>query len=111
MRISDWSSDVCSSDLFDQNTRLDQSRKLPIRTFKYDKALGSEFLEPIRVSQGQRHQVFRRELAQSSLSAVGLSKAGAAVKTAPIRHNHRDRKGVVSGTRAYTCRHRWSTNP
>src|SRR3546814_1737824 len=41
MRISDWSSDVCSSDLI-VNVRIDRKRKLPVTSLLYALGMNSE---------------------------------------------------------------------
>src|SRR3546814_19066297 len=90
MRISDWSSDVCSSDLDEQGNRLSAGDRAADRVVPYRRVAA----QARRVAQPQDRQA--RERAKSAL------KAGAA----PFRSEERRvGKECVS-----TCRSRWSAN-
>src|SRR3546814_21054501 len=87
MRISDWSSDVCSSDLIAVEVNLDGSGA-------YDVATGIGFLD---------HMV--EQFAKHSLIAVSLKVSG---DLHVDQHHTRSEERRVGNECVSTCRSRWS---
>src|SRR3546814_17228570 len=95
MRISDWSSDVCSSDLFFEN----QARKMAeaIET-------AAANLKPARMGATQiHHRVYKGNVVRLA-TAIDGTPAGY-----PLEYNdHRSEERRVGKECVSTCRSRWS---
>src|SRR3546814_16717491 len=94
MRISDWSSDVCSSDLFLVHQPRQRLGKLRVRIVGSGPALGLDEQRPARPHATQRVVQPRRrgdQLALRRADEVRPTKTGRALET--------DRKSVGEGKR------------
>src|SRR3546814_17953498 len=90
MRISDWSSDVCSSDLHDPSNQL--GRRLVAGNEEKNEHLHG-FIESQRLVAGLRIGAFLRRLGEHSDEVI----AGPVVSLATLLGEEIDRKSVVSG--------------
>src|SRR3546814_7040829 len=91
MRISDWSSDVCSSDLLDTEV-LD---------------LAGTLRRPVHDTQAKRHSVSDL-LNKVHLESLDNAKIGAVLSGANIECKGRSEERRVGKECVSTCRSRWS---
>src|SRR3546814_19728014 len=88
MRISDWSSDVCSSDLIKAHERALAIEKLDRRK--------AERRREVRALAQQRERLDRRQ-SRGAKDAAKANQAAILLGLQKQRSQHRDRKSVVSG--------------
>src|SRR3546814_11305794 len=103
MRISDWSSDVCSSDLIlDEFARLGRASVLA-SAFSYVAGYGIRLL-PVIQSRSQLRGVYGEHLADEIVANCGVEVAFTPKELRVARSEERRvGKECVS-----TCRYRWS---
>src|SRR3546814_17738712 len=98
MRISDWSSDVCSSDLQPRQQRADLFRGQPVAPLRQDR-LAVAFVAPVERQ--------RQDAALATLVAVDFGDGLAVGKTANLVLGRSEERRV--GTECVsTCCIRWS---
>src|SRR3546814_951672 len=102
MRISDWSSDVCSSDLFGRRIDLfhDERKRIAHAGIEQRLALGDE-----RVEFGQEIGHFA-SFATASASWPIVSSSGSMFKGRTMSHSSEERR--VGKECVSSCRSRWS---
>src|SRR3546814_19041227 len=101
MRISDWSSDVCSSDLLSAGSRLSGGRRgaLPfaVRRQRYERQHAGYVQSRVEDRDGRKWR--GASLARRNLWARANPGGGAASRRQPRdARDHQDRNSVVSGT-------------
>src|SRR3546814_18019597 len=117
MRISDWSSDVCSSDLGIIAGRPDSASRQPIAQGRDVVAgvrcRGDEFIARalVRIGQCPKHRRARAGAAEGDgrprqAIECGSEPRGVIVAERPRRHRSEERRGGKEGVS--TCRSRWS---
>src|SRR3546814_13271172 len=111
MRISDWSSDVCSSDLFAQPAFGRQLQPVGdmVAERAMDRAIGHAALRAARrLFLRLRQNELARDFQQIIVAFPGGAFLGIAL-SGPDKAQHLDRKSVGVGKECVsTCRSRWS---
>src|SRR3546814_591969 len=97
MRISDWSSDVCSSDLFDRGTVMNTEESVSLTFHGAGRTVTGSCME---VAYGERRLLIDCGLFQGSRSLEGLNHRAFAFRPSEIdavivTHAHMDHCGLL----------------
>src|SRR3546814_20632585 len=99
MRISDWSSDVCSSDLFFPSTHRRRSHATPVRTVL------ARARAQFDAAAGKRTTAHGEQFADDRGEAFAVAGAKAAADAQ--QNNRKSEESSVGKECVRTCRTRW----
>src|SRR3546814_16482976 len=112
MRISDWSSDVCSSDLYSRYLTGRKPGEPPPTLFEYLPEDALLFVDESHVTVGQLNGMFRGDYARKSTLAEYGFRLPSCIDNRPLKFEEweqmRSEERRVGKECVSTCRSRWS---